>query len=565
MVGAEQFVFKNRYSLLLAFIILWITINLLQGFFIGLDEDEAYYWVYSQNLQWGYFDHPPMVALAIKFGELFGHSTLNSRLLAIFFSGATIFFAFKALPQRLANIKTYIFVFASISVFHLYGFVVTPDSFLLFFTALFFYAYRLYLSKDDFPHTAFLAFCIVGLLYCKYQGILPVFFTFLSNPKLIFKRSAWLVVLLTLVCYSPHLWWQYQNDWQSFRFHLFERMASGYRISKTTFYLIGQVLIWGPLTTILALFGFLKMRSSDLYMKAHYYCFWGILIFFFFLSFRSAVEAHWTLTAGVSFIVLLQQLILQSTPKFKKWFSILLALNIAMVVAVRILFFIPGSLARITKLDYMMYGKEWADQLYKITAGAPVVFIDSYGRPSLYQYYHRDVAVSAYNTVSYRKTYFSYSKNEALLNNKRVYVSKQYKMKKNDIILNNEHIPTRLQVLDSFKAVNCLKILWENKKEKMKPGDSLTAILTLINPGNQTIESKGLCVNYTFFTTRKEFHTSKNIVEIPDRELSSGYSGPLTIELKTPSLRGKYHLLFSVVQAPFDGSIASPLFDIVIK
>ena len=46
-----------------------LVLNLLQAHFTELIFDEAYYWHYAQNMAWGYFDHPPMVALMIKWAE----------------------------------------------------------------------------------------------------------------------------------------------------------------------------------------------------------------------------------------------------------------------------------------------------------------------------------------------------------------------------------------------------------------------------------------------------------------------------------------------------------------
>ncbi|MEL6358020.1 MAG: hypothetical protein AAFQ37_13930, partial [Bacteroidota bacterium] len=46
----------------------WLFINLLQAALSPLDADEAYYWMYAHQLDWGYFDHPPAVAALIKFG-----------------------------------------------------------------------------------------------------------------------------------------------------------------------------------------------------------------------------------------------------------------------------------------------------------------------------------------------------------------------------------------------------------------------------------------------------------------------------------------------------------------
>ncbi|MGZ3939646.1 MAG: ArnT family glycosyltransferase, partial [Flavisolibacter sp.] len=69
----------------------------------GLDGDEAYYWTYSRHLQWGYFDHPPVVALSVKLGELFGHGRLFTRLGAVLLSTLTIYFGYRALPDRLKD------------------------------------------------------------------------------------------------------------------------------------------------------------------------------------------------------------------------------------------------------------------------------------------------------------------------------------------------------------------------------------------------------------------------------------------------------------------------------
>ena len=45
------------------FYLLWFIVNLIQAGKTGLFDDEAYYWMYSKFPAWGYFDHPPMVAL----------------------------------------------------------------------------------------------------------------------------------------------------------------------------------------------------------------------------------------------------------------------------------------------------------------------------------------------------------------------------------------------------------------------------------------------------------------------------------------------------------------------
>ena len=51
---------KKLFALLL---VLWLGMNLFQAVFTEIMKDETYYFLYGQNLAWGYFDHPPMIAL----------------------------------------------------------------------------------------------------------------------------------------------------------------------------------------------------------------------------------------------------------------------------------------------------------------------------------------------------------------------------------------------------------------------------------------------------------------------------------------------------------------------
>ena len=80
--------FRNPFVLFLA---VWGIVNLLQARFTPLDNDEAYYWMYSKYLAWGYFDHPPMIALMIKIGYLFFHNELGVRLLTVFSQLITLY------------------------------------------------------------------------------------------------------------------------------------------------------------------------------------------------------------------------------------------------------------------------------------------------------------------------------------------------------------------------------------------------------------------------------------------------------------------------------------------
>jgi 4-amino-4-deoxy-L-arabinose transferase-like glycosyltransferase len=67
-----------------------LVMRLVFAALIPLTEDEAYYRLWAQHLQLGYFDHPPMVAWWLAMGRtLAGDHPLGDRLIAVFASVAT--------------------------------------------------------------------------------------------------------------------------------------------------------------------------------------------------------------------------------------------------------------------------------------------------------------------------------------------------------------------------------------------------------------------------------------------------------------------------------------------
>lgn len=191
-------------KLLLWFMLGWFIINCLQASFLGLDGDEAYYWMLSRQPSWGYFDHPPLAPLLINIGESIGHGPLFTRLSTIILSTLTIPFVYAALPNSLKSIRWFLLLYAGAVVLSVYGFITTPDAPLLFFSAVFFYGYKRFLKQDNFLNTLIMTVAITGMFYSKYHGILPVAFVVLSNPRLLLNKFFWLMVIMVtlLFCHT---------------------------------------------------------------------------------------------------------------------------------------------------------------------------------------------------------------------------------------------------------------------------------------------------------------------------------------------------------------------------
>jgi len=71
-------------NLLLGALSIWTLVRLVAAATIPMTEDEAYYRLWSQSMDFGYFDHPPMVAWWIAIGQsLLGDNPLGARILAV--------------------------------------------------------------------------------------------------------------------------------------------------------------------------------------------------------------------------------------------------------------------------------------------------------------------------------------------------------------------------------------------------------------------------------------------------------------------------------------------------
>src|SRR6185437_16626908 len=121
------------------FLLLWTLLNAIQAYTLELQGDEAYYWLYSRYLDWGYFDHPPMVALFIRLGDSIMHNELGVRMLTVLASSSSIYILWLILKKYTVDAVAFVLVISGIFIFHIYGFTITPDVPLFFFTVLFYY------------------------------------------------------------------------------------------------------------------------------------------------------------------------------------------------------------------------------------------------------------------------------------------------------------------------------------------------------------------------------------------------------------------------------------------
>lgn len=479
------------------FVILLIILGLLnfiQAFATGLLFDEAYYWYYAQQLEWGYFDHPPMVAWIIA-SSSFIQGELGVRLLFIGLHLGSIALLYDTL-QSDTRIKPLYFLglLLCFPLFQYYGFLALPDSPFLFFTALFFWAYRRFLSQEDFIMPFVLGISMAGMMYSKYYGFLLIFGVLFSNLNLLKNRRAWLALIFSVLLYTPHLMWQIETNFESLLFHLNERPNHAYNFSEFTLgYFLNVLTVFG-LMGILIFPLSLKEPKTDLFKKAAWYAALFVICFFFLSSFSKKTQAQWFLPIVIPFFLLTYQ---SSEHKLeqKKYLRILLLSNLIILCIGRLFL----AFEKLSPISLETHGHaKWVNALVQKAGDRPVLFKNSYQRASVYQFYSGQKA-SSLNEIRYRNNQYGLRGYEEFREAKEVVLVKKTSVNAFDSIAYKDNSLFYLKYLQQPRIYEKLEWNFEN------------SVLTLQNKHTFSIPLQNCEIKLARLNSYKEFLGAKTV------------------------------------------------------
>ncbi|MBQ9602609.1 MAG: glycosyltransferase family 39 protein [Paludibacteraceae bacterium] len=378
-------------------LLVWGILDLLCALFCEIHADEAYYRLYGQFLSWGYFDHPPMVGLMTAISGALIPTTslilknLSVRLVTVLMHVATVWVVWKTVRiyHLPFTIYHFLLIAASLPMFCAYGFLTTPDAPLLFFAALFYYAYRRYLTDHSWSMTTLLGISMAGMLYSKYMAVLVIGLTVVANWRLLKDKRAWMAVGIAAVLMVPHLWWQYSHNFPSFTYHLVSR-AEAYRPLFTWEYIPNQWAVFNPLVWALMVWLSIKaFRTEDLFRHTLAWTVLGFQVFFLLMSFRGHVEPHWTVVTSLPAIILLTE----EEALWRRGVSITFGVFAGLIVIARIVLML-----NILPPQSGLAGKQaQCEAIHAEAQGLPVVFDGSFQQPSLYRFFYDDQAVLVRN------------------------------------------------------------------------------------------------------------------------------------------------------------------------
>jgi len=222
------------------------TMRILYAGIIDLIPEEAYYWNYSQHLDLGYLDHPPVVGwLNFISTGVFGSHEMAVRLPAVLSWCLTVFFLYR-LTKVLFDKTAALIAVLMVSVLPIYlgtGLFMMPDPplYAAWVGALYFLARALI----DNLHRAWIGVGIcLGLgMLSKYTIILlaPATLVFIlihirgRTRRTLLRPELYFGAVLSFLLFLPVIIWNARNGWASFAFQGARRWSG---ISEFSFHIL---------------------------------------------------------------------------------------------------------------------------------------------------------------------------------------------------------------------------------------------------------------------------------------------------------------------------------------
>lgn len=553
------------------FLLCWTILNAIQAYTLEIHADEAYYWLYSRFLDWGYFDHPPMVAIFIRIGDSIVHSEFGVRLMTVLSSTLSLYVLWLIVKRYAVEAKWFILVVSGIFIFHLYGFMTTPDAPLFLFTALFYFVYQKYLADNSMKWALLLAVIIACLLYSKYHGILLVGFTVLSNIKLLQRRTFWVIASVSLILFVPHILWQASHGYPSINYHLFEQSSDHYSAAQTYTYFPGQLLMAGPFIGWFLFYNAFTTRIKDAFIRGLMVNGIGTFAFFLFSSIKGEVQPQWTLIAFAP-LAMLALIRFRQAGNWRAWFGWLAIANVLFIVLVRVLIITGSPLIRRVGQIKSLYGfKQWAYDMKKKVGDNYLVMTDGFQNASKYDFYTNSTKGFAYDSRYYRLTQFDIWPIEDSMQHQKAY----YLVKEPVAGITTDTLNTTggkwyggwINDVRTYQKVE----IETDLKVSAQPLERKEINMTLINPYPYAINFSNDGYQHQVMLEACVFRGTALIAVEEAKEdfnqlsLQAGARGHYVFRLSAPRRKGNYTVLFSIRTTPFTGSKNSRIISLKVE
>lgn len=277
----------------------------------GLHGDEAQYWSWSREPDWGYYSKPPLIAWIIAaFTTVFGHAEWAIRLPSALFHGLTTLVIY-ATAKRAFDERTAFWAaltFYLMPAVWLSSSIISTDVPLLLCWALALNAWVALRERPSWPRALQLGLAIGFGLLAKYAMLffLPVIALaiLLDKPTrtALLSLKGLLALLIMGKIFTPNIIWNLNHDFATLSHTADNANLSGplFNVGELLTFWGDQFGVFGPLSLPLLIIALLKWRSLPPFAG------WCVLLvltpmtIISFQAFLSRANANWAVTAYIA-------------------------------------------------------------------------------------------------------------------------------------------------------------------------------------------------------------------------------------------------------------------------
>jgi hypothetical protein len=284
-----------------------VALRLVAAAWTPLTFDEAYYWMWSKHLAFGYYDHPPGVAVVIRLGtEIAGDTEFGVRLVSILLALPMSFAVYRTASilfggQRVAATAT---ILLNVTLMAAVGtLIVTPDAPLLVASSFVLFYLAKVLETGRGAWWLAVGAAVGAALLSKYTALFfgPAILIWLAGvPKLrrwLLSPWPYLGGLVALLIFSPVILWNADHHWVSFIKQIGRARIDDFKPAFIAELIPTQVAFATPLVFILGAMGLSALLTRRVGAMAARVLisatFWTIVVYFIWHSLHARVEANW--------------------------------------------------------------------------------------------------------------------------------------------------------------------------------------------------------------------------------------------------------------------------------
>lgn len=300
---------------------------------LGLHGDEAQYWAWSKDLDWGYFTKPPLIAWTIWVTTtLFGDAEWAVRLSSPVLHSITAFVIFRT--ARFAfDAKTGFWaaaIYLLMPALWLSSGIVSTDVPLLLCWALAMNAWLHLRQKATWPRALQLGVAVGFGLLAKYAML---FFLPALGLAFLFDKptrqglntlKGYMAGLITFLIFLPNILWNFAHDFATVT-HTADNANMGeslpfHPVELLTFW-GDQLAVFGPVTLVLYVLALIAALRGKLEAPALWIALFGLspLLIISLQALLSRANANWAVTSYVAGSILTAHYAVKFWPKIKLW------------------------------------------------------------------------------------------------------------------------------------------------------------------------------------------------------------------------------------------------------